>query len=221
MRVLVVQDDDQAGNALSDALSAQGYRPVSCEPEVEALMANLDTDLVLLDLARPDLDCFQVLRQLWRTTDVPVLLLNANRGPSEAPAEPEAAHCPAEPPTEPIPLPKLLTAAHGISREAGRRAEPKARPKVRVGDVQIDLDARTVRVGNRYITLTMKEFDILEVLARQVGVAVSRKKIMDDVWRDTRESTSHALNVHLTALRTKLDRPSLLHTIRGFGYRLG
>ncbi|GAA5151130.1 response regulator transcription factor [Pseudonocardia eucalypti] len=220
MRVLVVQDDDQADNTLSDALSAQGHRPVSCEPETEALMANLDTDLVLLDLSRPDVDCFQVLRQLWGTTDAPVLLLNANRGGAAAPAAP-AAECPSDPPTEPIPLPQLLAAARGISREAGRRTGQAARPKVKVGDVQIDLDARTVRVGSRYITLTMKEFDILEVLARQVGVAVSRKTIMDEVWRDTRESTSHALNVHLTALRTKLDRPNLLCTIRGFGYRLG
>jgi DNA-binding response OmpR family regulator len=69
--------------------------------------------------------------------------------------------------------------------------------------------------------LTAKEFAILAVLAGKCGTAVSRQVVMDEVWGDAFVAVSRALDVHLTSLRAKLDRPGLVSTIRGFGYRLG
>jgi DNA-binding response OmpR family regulator len=92
---------------------------------------------------------------------------------------------------------------------------------VRVTDLSVDLDARTVRVADQPVELTTKEFDVLAVLARKAGTVVSRQQIMDQVWGDAYLAVSRSLDVHMTTLRAKLDRPELLHTIRGYGYRLG
>ena len=84
----------------------------------------------------------------------------------------------------------------------------------------VDLDARTVEVAGEPVPLTTKEFEVLAVLVRRVGNAVSRQQIMDEVWGDAYLAVSRSLDVHLTQLRAKLNRPGLLATIRGFGYRL-
>jgi DNA-binding response OmpR family regulator len=92
---------------------------------------------------------------------------------------------------------------------------------VRVGDLEIDLEGRRVVVGDAEVSLTTKEFDVLAALASRAGTAVSRQQLMDEVWGDAYLAVSRTLDVHLTGLRAKLNRPSLLTTIRGFGYRLG
>jgi DNA-binding response OmpR family regulator len=90
-----------------------------------------------------------------------------------------------------------------------------------VAHVTINLDARTVRVGERQVPLTTKEFDVLAVFARNAGAAVSRRRIMNEVWGDVNLAVSRSLDVHMTALRTKLGCRELLQTIRGYGYRFG
>jgi DNA-binding response OmpR family regulator len=87
--------------------------------------------------------------------------------------------------------------------------------------VEVGLDARRVRVAGAEVELTTKEFDVLAVLAARAGTAVSREQLLDEVWGDAHQAVSRSLDVHLTQLRTKLGRPGLLTTIRGFGYRLG
>lgn len=87
------------------------------------------------------------------------------------------------------------------------------------GDLAIDLDARTATVDGRDIELTAKEFDILAVLVRNAGLAVSRAALMDQVWGDAFVAVSRSLDVHMTGLRAKLGRRGLIATIRGFGYR--
>ncbi|MDT7728873.1 MAG: hypothetical protein QOI21_5449, partial [Actinomycetota bacterium] len=91
---------------------------------------------------------------------------------------------------------------------------------VNFGDVEVDLGARRVLVAGADAGLTTKEFEVLAVLAARPGTAVSRQQLMDEVWGDAYLAVSRSLDVHLTQLRAKLDRPGLITTIRGFGYRL-
>jgi DNA-binding response OmpR family regulator len=90
---------------------------------------------------------------------------------------------------------------------------------VEVGPLRIDHAARTVQLRGRPVSLTRKEFDILASLARQPGVAVTHERILLDVWQTT-WSGRHTLEVHVAALRAKLDEPNLVQTVRGVGYRL-
>ncbi|MDT7659759.1 MAG: hypothetical protein QOF38_4474, partial [Pseudonocardiales bacterium] len=160
----------------------------------------------------------EVLRRLRRISTVPVLVLTA-RGDERTVVRGLRGGAD-DYLVKPIRLGELLARIEAVSRRAPAAGEP-AEPVVRVTDLSVDLDARTVRVAGQPVELTTKEFDVLAVLARKAGTAVSRQQIMDQVWGDAYLAVSRSLDVHMTTLRAKLDRPELLHTIRGYGYRLG
>ena len=218
MRVLLVEDDDGVADALVEALRANGHRPTRVRRGADALIAHRDADVVLLDLGLPDQDGLEVLRKLRKIDPVPVLVLTA-RGDERTVVR--GLRLGADDYlVKPVRLAELLARIDAVARRsAARSQEPD--DVVRVSDVEIDLQSRQVVVGGREISLTTKEFDVLAVLARRPGTAVSRQQLMDEVWGNAFVAVSRTLDVHLTQLRAKLDRPGLLHTIRGFGYRLG
>ncbi|WP_329793083.1 response regulator transcription factor [Lentzea sp. DG1S-22] len=218
MRVLLVEDDDGVADALVEALRANGHRPARVRRGSDALIAHRDADVVLLDLGLPDQDGLEVLRKLRKIDPVPVLVLTA-RGDERTVVR--GLRLGADDYlVKPVRLAELLARIDAVARRsAARSREPD--DVVRVSDVEIDLQSRQVVVGGREISLTTKEFDVLAVLARRPGTAVSRQQLMDEVWGNAFVAVSRTLDVHLTQLRAKLDRPGLLHTIRGFGYRLG
>ena len=218
MRVLLVEDDDGVANALVEALRANGHLPARVSRGADALIAHRDADVVLLDLGLPDQDGLEVLRKLRKIDPVPVLVLTA-RGDERTVVR--GLRLGADDYlVKPVRLAELLARIDAVARRsAARSREPDE--VVRVSDVEIDLQSRQVVVGGREISLTTKEFDVLAVLARRPGTAVSRQQLMDEVWGNAFVAVSRTLDVHLTQLRAKLDRPGLLHTIRGFGYRLG
>jgi DNA-binding response OmpR family regulator len=218
MRVLLVEDDDGVADALVEALRANGHRPSRVRRGADALIAHRDADVVLLDLGLPDQDGLEVLRKLRKIDPVPVLVLTA-RGDERTVVR--GLRLGADDYlVKPVRLAELLARIDAVARRsAARSQEPD--DVVRVSDVEVDLQSRQVVVGGREISLTTKEFDVLAVLARRPGTAVSRQQLMDEVWGNAFVAVSRTLDVHLTQLRAKLDRPGLLHTIRGFGYRLG
>jgi len=218
MRVLLVEDNDAVANALIDVLGANGHRPTWCRVGADALTAHRGADVVLLDLGLPDIDGLEVLRRLRRVSAVPVLVLTA-RGDERSVVRGLRGGAD-DYLVKPIRLRELLARIEAVSRRAPAGGTPPE-PVVRAGDLSIDLAARTVAVAGEPVELTTKEFDVLAVLARQAGTAVSRQQIMDQVWGDAYLAVSRSLDVHMTTLRAKLDRPELLHTIRGYGYRLG
>ena len=218
MRVLLVEDDDGVADALVEALGAHGHAPKRVSRGADALTAHRDFDLLLLDLGLPDEDGLEVLRKIRRMADVPVLVLTA-RGDERSIVR--GLRLGADDYlVKPVRLAELLARMDAVARRSAARSSPVDRT-VRIGDVEIDLEARRVLVGDEEITLTTKEFAVLAVLASRPGTAVSRQQLMDEVWGDAYLAVSRSLDVHLTQLRAKLDRPGLLVTIRGFGYRLG
>ncbi|WP_434442728.1 response regulator transcription factor [Lentzea sp. E54] len=218
MRVLLVEDDDGVADALVEALRANGHRPARVRRGSDALIAHRDADVVLLDLGLPDQDGLEVLRKLRKIDPVPVLVLTA-RGDERTVVR--GLRLGADDYlVKPVRLAELLARIDAVARRSAARSQEPG-DVVRVSDVEIDLQSRQVVVGGREISLTTKEFDVLAVLARRPGTAVSRQQLMDEVWGNAFVAVSRTLDVHLTQLRAKLDRPGLLHTIRGFGYRLG
>lgn len=219
MRVLLVEDDDGVGDALTEALAARGHTPTRVRRGADALARHHEADLVLLDLGLPDTDGLDVLRMLRRVADVPVLVLTA-RGDERSVVR--GLRLGADDyVVKPVRLAELLARMDTIVHRAARAAVAQQPVVVRVADVEIDMSARRVRVAGAEVALTTKEFELLSVLAQRLGVAVSRQQLMDGVWGDAYLSISRSLDVHMTQLRSKLNRPGLLVTIRGFGYRLG
>lgn len=216
MRIAVVEDDDGLGDALVDALTEVGHTPVRMRRGADALLGYHDMDVVLLDLGLPDMDGLEVLRKLRTLSSVPVVVLTARddersvvralRGGADdyvvKPARLGELHA------------RLEVAAHRRSSASGPAAD-----RLTLGDVVVDLSGRAVEVGGRAVALTTKEFDLLAHLVTRRGEAVSREQLMDAIGGDAYVAISRTLDVHMTALRSKLDRPGAIVTIRGFGYR--
>ncbi|CCH30418.1 response regulator transcription factor [Actinosynnema sp. NPDC047251] len=217
MRVLLVEDDDGVADALVEALEAHGHRPRRVARGADALLRHRDFDLLLLDLGLPDTDGLEVLRKIRKVARTPVLVLTA-RGDERSIVR--GLRLGADDYlVKPVRLGELLARMDAVLRRTARLGP--ADRLVRVADVEIDLEARRVTAAGREVTLTTKEFEVLAALACRAGTAVSRQQLMDEVWGDAYLAVSRSLDVHLAGLRAKLDRPGLLTTIRGFGYRLG
>jgi DNA-binding response OmpR family regulator len=217
VRLLLVEDDAGVADALIETLQARGHSVTHCARGSDALTEHRDADMMLLDLGLPDIDGLEVLRKIRQVSVIPVMVLTA-RGDERSVVR--GLRLGADDYlTKPVRLAELLARMDAVLRRAGARDVPTGET-VSFADVEIDLGARRVFVGGKEIGLTTKEFEVLAVLAARPGTAVSRQQLMDEVWGDAYLAVSRSLDVYLTQLRTKLDRPGLLATIRGFGYRL-
>ncbi|SFH47389.1 DNA-binding response regulator, OmpR family, contains REC and winged-helix (wHTH) domain [Amycolatopsis regifaucium] len=218
VRVLLVEDDAGVADALAEALQARGHTVSHTIRGSDALHRHRAADVILLDLNLPDMNGLDVLRKVRQVSPVPVLVLTAI---GDERSVVRGLRLGADDYlTKPFRLAELLARMDAVVRRAAVSTAPQD-GVVRVEDVEIDLGARRVLVDGTDIGLTAKEFAVLAVLAARPGTAVSRQQLMDEVWGDAYLAVSRSLDVHLTQLRAKLDRPGLLTTIRGFGYRLG
>lgn len=213
-RILLVEDDNRVAAALVPALERHGYTVTRVATGADALAAG-ETDLVLLDLGLPDIDGLDVCRRLRRGGDVPIIAVTAR---AEANQRIRGLRSGADDyVVKPYALGELLARIEAVLRRSSRREAPGAHT---VGDVVVDLAARSVSVAGREVRLTLKEFDLLAVLARAPGTVLSRDDLVMAVWQTAFDGASRTLDVHVATLRAKLDRPGLIETVRGVGYRL-
>ena len=218
MRLAVVEDDDGVAGALIESLRARGFDCDRMRRGADILIRHRGYDAVLLDLGLPDLDGLQVLRQLRAVSAVPVVILTARtdersivrglRGGADDYL------------VKPPRIAELMARIETVTRRAAVAAAGSS-PVVTTGDVRVDLAARRVEVGGEPVALTQKEFELVEALVERPGSAVSRQQLMDRIWGDAFVAVSRTLDVHMTGLRAKLNRPGLISTIRGYGYRWG
>ncbi|MFD5053049.1 response regulator transcription factor [Streptomyces tendae] len=219
MQILLAEDDDGVAGALVEVLYDHGHITRRVTRGRDVLTYHRSSDLLLLDLGLPDVDGLEVLRRLRAVSDLSVLVLTA-RGDERSVVR--GLRLGADDYlVKPVRLTELLARIEAVTRRTAAARAPRTARTVRVGDVEIALDARQVRVDGAEVELTTKEFDVLATLARRAGTAVSREQVLDEVWGDAYHAVSRSLDVHLTQLRAKLGRPELLTTIRGFGFRLG
>lgn len=213
MRILLVEDDRRVTTVMTSMLQRRGYQVESAATATAALAA-APCDLVLLDLTLPDGDGLDVCRILRaRNAHLGIIAVTA-RG-EERDLVTGLRVGADDYVVKPFSMAELQARIEALLRRAG----PPDREVVQAGPLRVDHARRTVHLDSRPITLTRKEFDILAALARQPGVAISRERILLDVWQTT-WSGSHTLDVHVASLRTKLGRPDLVQTVRGVGYQL-
>jgi DNA-binding response OmpR family regulator len=220
--ILFVEDEDAISAPFSRALEREGFESVVARTAAEAidLAGSVDPDLVLLDLNLPDGDGRDVCRALRRDSDVPIVMLTA-RGTEldrvvglEMGADDYVV--------------KPFSGAEVISRIRAvlRRTQGQKRSfeaAFGVGDLDLDIAARTARMRGEELSLTRKEFDLLAELARNAGRVVSREDLMSRVWDINWFGSTKTLDVHIGALRRKLGEdpaaPKLIETVRGVGFR--
>jgi DNA-binding response OmpR family regulator len=118
---------------------------------------------------------------------------------------------------KPFGIRELIARIRAVTRRSQART-PDA--PLLIGELEIDLRARRVRLGAREVELTPKEFDLLAALAREPGAAVSRRRLLQDVWDTSWYGSTKTIDVHVAALRRKLGDPDWIQTVRGVGFRL-
>lgn len=219
MRVLVVEDDDRVGAALTTVLTHHGFDPVRARTAAEALALVPGCDIVLLDLGLPDMDGLEVCARVRRGSDVPIVAVTAR---ADIASRLHALGLGADDYlSKPYDLRELVARIHAVARRSSAPGTGhEAGGTVTAGDVVVDLGARAVTVSGRPVPLTRKEFDVLALLAGRPGVVHRREQILGAVWGSGWQTAGHSLEVHVASLRAKLGRPEAIETVRGVGYRL-
>jgi len=221
MRVLLIEDDRKAAKLLSKGLREEGFvvDVASTGEEGEEQAAINEYDVIVLDWLLPAKDGIAVCHSLrMRDLSTPILMLTARD--SLADRVKGLSTGADDYLTKPFAFAELLARIRALLRRS-RSAQPTV---LRIGDLTLDPGSRRVIRAGVSITLTSKEFAILEVLMRSAGDIVSRTRLVERVWDEASEVLDNLVDVHLSHLRKKIDsgeKPPLIHTIRGFGYRLG
>jgi two-component system response regulator CpxR len=216
--VLLIDDDVELCNMLKEYFAHSGHRLDCSHNGPDGLTRALQTsyDFVLLDVMLPFVNGFSVLQQLRRRKEVPVIMLTArvNRDDRISGLNKGADDYV----TKPFDPDELLARIHAVLRRA-RDMEQDAHLIRRFDDIEINIQAREVRVEGKSIDLTALEFDILDMLVRSAGRIVSRDEITETLLERGATPYDRALDVHVSHLRGKLEHGrSLIRTIRGIGY---
>src|SRR6195256_4912279 len=220
MRILLVEDEARMAQAIKRGLRGAAYAvDVARDGEDALYQASInDYDAVILDVMIPELDGFQVCRELRaQGSRIPVLMLTARDavedriGGLDTGADDYL--------TKPFEFGELLARLRALLRR-GQELRPTI---IEVGDLEIDTGGQRVRRNGQTIDLTNKEYTLLEYLARNAGKVVGREEISEHVWDDTFDPFSKLIEVYINRLRRKVDEPfatPMIHTRRGAGYEL-
>jgi DNA-binding response OmpR family regulator len=221
MRVLLIEDDRKAARLLSKGLQEEGFvvDVASTGEGGEEQAALNEYDVVILDWLLPGRDGLAVCRALRASgNSTPILMLTARD--SVADRVSGLGTGADDYLTKPFALDELLARIQALLRRS-RSVQPVV---LKVADLTLDPVTRRVSRGSVVVTLTPKEYAILEVLMRNVGQVVSRTRLAERVWDEASEVLDNLVDAHVSHLRKKVDRDSsvpLIHTVRGVGYRLG
>ena len=221
MRILVVEDDTVAADYVRKGLMEAGHVvDLAADGDLGLEMARAaDYDALVLDRMLPKLDGLEVLKALRVEGDkTPVLILSAL---GEVDHKVEGLRAGGDDYlAKPYSFTELLARVEAI----GRRSDPNAAvTKLSVGDLEMDLLARTVKREGKNILLQPREFRLLECLMRNAGRVVTRTMLLEKVWDYHFDPQTNVIDVHISRLRGKIDKEfevPLLHTVRGAGYRL-
>ena len=212
VKVLVVEDDPAVSEPLLSGLQRNGIETEHVAYASHVLAALTGVDVVLLDLGLPDGDGIDVLRELRKVTDVPVIIATARGDETDRIVGLELGAD--DYVVKPFSVRELAARVRAVARR--RRVDSS----LDSGRVVVDRSRHRVVVDGAEVDLTAKEFDLLAVLAEEPGRAVTRQELFSRVWDPVWVGTGKTLDVHVASLRKKLGDPALVETVRGVGYRL-
>jgi len=218
-RILLVEDDARLAGMVSEYLAGAGFRVAVAghgEAGIERL-AREPFDALVLDLMLPDIDGLEVCRRVRSTSDVPILMLTARGEPADRIVGLEIGADDYLPkPFEPR---ELLARLKAVLR---RGRVPASSAPLRFGRLEIDRDARSVRVDGREKALTGYQFALLAALAENAGRVLSRDQLMDLVKGEPLEAYDRSIDVHVSRIRAAIEddpkKPRRILTVRGAGY---
>jgi DNA-binding response OmpR family regulator len=222
--ILLVEDEDSIALPLAAALEREGYatRITGSVPEAIALAAELQPDLVLLDVMLRDGSGLDVCREVRRHSRVPIIMLTARGDETDRVVGLELGAD--DYVVKPFSARELVARIRAVLRRVpDDTPAPDAVSEVRVGGVTVDVAQRRVLLDGEELALTRREFDLLALLARHAGTVLTRERLIDEVWDTNWFGSTKTLDVHISTLRKKLGDDAVdsryLHTVRGVGFR--
>jgi len=220
--ILVVDDEPQITRVLKTTLSSQGYgvRTASDGDDAIQLMKEWTPDLVITDLRMPNLGGLELCKHIRAKSRLPIIVLSVK---GEERTKVEALDAGADDyVTKPFGISELLARVRAALRRAATPEQPET-PLIEVGDFRIDIPARSVRVRDREVHLTPKEFDLLVYLARHAGRVLTHRTLLAAVWGGNSVEQPEYLRVFVGHLRKKLEpdetTPRYILTEPWVGYR--
>ncbi len=211
--VLAVEDEPSIGALVRDYLTGYGYRVLWVTSGEEALseLARREVSLVVLDVALPGIDGFEVCRRI--AGKVPVIMLTARDEEADRVAGLELGAD--DYMTKPFSPRELVARVRAVLRRGA--AAPSG--VLELGPLRVSTESREAEVGGSAVELTAREFDLLVHLVRNAGRVVGREELLSEVWGYLSPGDTRTVEVHISALRRKLGVPELIRTVRGIGYR--
>src|SRR5580704_5068351 len=221
MNILVVEDEPGLGSVLVRGLAEERFGVQLCVDGKAALRKSEENnfDLVLLDVMLPDMSGYEVVEQLrLRSREIPVLMLTARDALADIVRGLDSGAD--DYLTKPFSFLELLSRIRALERRSGS----KPKNVLEAGDLVLDVAAQRAFRKGVPLGLSLTEFRLLEVLARNRGQVVPRQAIIADVWGNRREVEENTLDAYVRLLRKKMERDSqakLIQTHRGIGYSMG
>jgi len=223
-KLLIVDDEVDIATSIQYVLSQEGFSTLMAHNGLKAiqLYETERPDLIILDLMMPELDGYEVCRRI-RANDkrTPILMLTARTSEIDTVVGLELGAN--DYIAKPVRLRELVARVKAHLRETPQVSEPLAKG-LRLGELFIDTDSRTVTVSEKEVDLTFKEFELLLAMAKQPNRVFSRDQLFAQVWGSDFLGESRTVDVHIRYLREKLEanpsQPKHILTVRGVGYRL-
>lgn len=218
LKVLVVDDESRMRKLVKDFLLKSNYDVVEAEDGVQAVdifFAQKDIALIVLDVMMPKMDGYQVCREIRAYSKVPIIMLTAK---SDERDELQGFELGVDEYISKPFSPKILVAR---IEAILRRTNQEARAGVmKAGGIEVDKDAHMVKIDGRDIELSYKEFELLTYFMENKGIALSREKILNNVWNYDYFGDARTIDTHVKKLRSKMGKKGeMIKTIWGMGYK--
>ncbi|GBE24442.1 KDP operon transcriptional regulatory protein KdpE [bacterium BMS3Bbin02] len=220
--VVIIEDEQRIRELLARVLADQGYVVDSTGTAMDGLHAVVrgSPDLVILDMGLPDLDGTELLKMIRAVSDVPIIVATARGEDADVIKTLDAGAD--DYLVKPFSVEQLEARVRAVLRRMSgdaRRGQP-----LLIGDLEIDVAARVVKLNDKELDLSPKEFDLLRFLAERVGEVVSKREILAEVWRQPYGGSEKTVDVHISWLRKKLGesgaKSRYLQTVFGVGVKL-
>ena len=218
LKVLMVDDESRMRKLVNDFLSRKNYEVIEAgdgEEAIDKFYADKNIALVILEGMRPKMDGWEVCREIRKNSKVPIIMLTAK---SEERDELQGFDCGADEYISKPFSPKILTAR--VDALIRRAYMVDSNECIDIGGIEIDKAAHIVRIDGKEIELSYKEFELLSYFIDNKGIALSREKILNNVWNYDYFGDARTIDTHVKKLRKKMgDKGDYIKTIWGMGYK--
>ena len=222
-KILIVEDEEALSDPLAFLLGREGFQTIVVDSGLDALPVfdREGADLVLLDVMLPGMSGMEVCRKLREVSSVPIIMLTAKDSELDKVLGLELGAD--DYVTKPYSARELIARIRAVLRRRSAETDSTTEPVLQGGPVRMDIDRHVVTVNGEEISMPLKEFELLEILLRNVGHVMTRGQLIERVWGADYVGDTKTLDVHIKRLRSKIEpdssAPQYVVTVRGLGYK--